>query len=278
MSKISYDALEIDGIKEVFIQISESCKELEIDFFIVGAIARNIWFVSNDKLSEGTKDIDFGVYISDEKQYNQLLELLIEKFDYAKSKENPFCLKTKDGKQIDLLPFGEIEKDGEVMIEGKGMTSLKLDGFKEAFELGIVETTIGEEIYKTCSIPAIMILKLIAYDDRPDQRTKDVNDINSICNYYPDIETDYIWENHNDLYGNENLQQKDIGIIVLGREMKILTKENKKLETRLTKIMNDAINETSPILSLMIQDSEIETIESKREMIKHLKEGFIKDT
>lgn len=54
MSKITYDALKIDGLRIVFSQISESCKELGIEFFIVGAIARNIWYVSNDQNPVGT--------------------------------------------------------------------------------------------------------------------------------------------------------------------------------------------------------------------------------
>lgn len=52
MSKINYNALAIDGLKEVFIQISKTCKELKIDFFIIGAIARNIWYVSNNENSK----------------------------------------------------------------------------------------------------------------------------------------------------------------------------------------------------------------------------------
>lgn len=181
MSKIDYNALEIEGLKEVFIQISETCKELKIDFFIIGAIARNIWYVSNNENSKGTKDIDFGVYISDVKKYNELRAELKRKYDYEESTENAFCLKTQDGKQIDLLPFGEIENKGQVIIEGKGLTTVNLDGFKEAFQFGAKELEIGQEKYRVCSIPGIMILKLIAYDDRPHMRTKDVDDINSIC-------------------------------------------------------------------------------------------------
>lgn len=190
------------------------------------------------------------------------------------SAENDFCLLTQDGKQIDLLPFGEIEKEGQVMIEGKGHVKISLDGFKEAFELGVVEIKIGEESYKTCSIPGIMILKLIAYDDRPSKRSKDITDINSICLYYPSIEEEYIWGNHFDLYDDE-LEHIDVGIIVLGRQMRILVGGNRNLAKRLIGIMDKAIEEQSPFLSLMIQNSETETIEMKRKIIQQLKKGFI---
>ena len=276
MSKINYNALAIDGLKEVFIQISETCKELKIDFFIIGAIARNIWYVSNNEGAKGTKDIDFAVYISNVEKYNELKTELKRRYEYSQSTENAFCLITQDSKQIDLLPFGEIEQEGQVIIEGKGLTKVNLDGFKEAYEFGVTEVEIGDERYKACSIPGVMILKFIAYDDRPEMRTKDIDDINSICVYYPSLESDYIWANHFDLYGGD-LQHQEVGVIVLGREMKKLVLTNKDLEKRIVKILDKAIAQESLVLSLMIQNSEHETIADKKNIMEKLKSGFIQD-
>jgi len=124
MSKISYSDLAVEGLKEVFLQISETCKVLDIDFFIVGAIARNIWYIKNNKNPTGTKDIDFGIYVPNEKKYNLLRKTLIKDYNYIASSENAFCLIAPGKKQIDLLPFGEIENDGQIMIEGMGITSI----------------------------------------------------------------------------------------------------------------------------------------------------------
>jgi len=63
--------------------------------------------------------------------------------------------------------------------------NIALDGFKEAYSA--TEVKIGEEVYKSCTIPAVVILKMIAFDDRPDRRIKDIKDINLICKYYPVI-------------------------------------------------------------------------------------------
>lgn len=270
MSKINYDALQIDGLKEVFIQINETCTKLEIDFFIIGAIARNIWFVENDEEARGTKDIDFGVYIPDVNKYSQLKDTLKEEYKYIESSGNDFCLITQDGKQIDLLPFGEIED-----IEGDKipLTAITFDGFKETFEFGLIDVNIGDEKYKSCSIPAVMILKLIAFDDRPEIRGKDAVDIDSICQYYPSIEEEHIWSNYFNLY-EEGREHEQVGIMGLGREMKKLTKSNKELEDRLLSIMDKAINEESRLLPLMIQNSEKETIEMKRKVFEWLKLGF----
>lgn len=274
MSSIDYDSLVIDGLREVFLQISKSCISLDIDFFIVGAIARNIWYVANDQNPKGTKDIDFGIYVASEKQYNKLRSILITKYNYVQSSENGFCLITPDGKQIGLLPFGDIEKNDQVLIEGKGLTRINLDGFEEVFKLGATDITIGKEQYKSCSIAGIMILKLIAFDDRPDQRTKDIQDISSICKHYPSIEMESIFSNHFDLY-DDILDHDEVGIIVLGREMRRLTDRNEVLVERINNILDKSITDENSLLELMIENPETETIIMKKKIIQLLKQGFV---
>lgn len=254
--------------------ISDTCRELGIDFFIVGAIARNIWLVSNEEDPSGTKDIDFGVYVPDDKKYNELRNMLLVKYNYTPSKENAFCLISPDGKQIDLLPFGEIENEGQVMIEGRGLTTVNLEGFREVFELGAVEVVIGEDTYKACSIPGMVILKMIAFDDRPDRRTKDIGDINSICRHYPQIETEHIWGEHADLYTDGSLEHTDVAMIVLGREMKKLMAANQKLKNRIDAILDRAISLESRFMSYMIEDPGRETLELKRSILRHIKMGL----
>jgi predicted nucleotidyltransferase len=255
MLKTTYDSLAVEGLKKPLEEIASTCKELGINFFIVGAIARNIWFATNDERPTGTKDIDFGVFVTDVATYNKLRETIIKNLNYTPSKENAFCLITPEGKQIDLLPFGEIEQDGEVRVEGFGLTSVKLDGFKEVFERGTVDVEIGKETYRSCSISGVVILKMIAYDDRPYRRGKDVEDINAICQHYPTIEDDNIWVNHSDLYDGE-LDHFDVGMIVLGREMSRTISDNEKLRSRVVDVLNKAIRLESGFIQIMIKNPE----------------------
>ncbi|MCH8905236.1 MAG: hypothetical protein IIA45_15155 [Bacteroidetes bacterium] len=274
MSRINYETLAIEGLKEVLEQVGTVCKELKIEFFLVGAVARNIWYASNGKDIVGTKDIDFGIYVSSEKEYNQLRKKLLEEYNYHESTENDFCLITSQGKEVDLLPFGEIENEGQVLIEGKGLVQVGLDGFKESYEMGLTKVQIGEDTYMSCSIPAIVILKLIAYDDRPDRRIKDVSDINSICKYYPEIESESIWSHHSDLYEDETDHQ-DVAMVVLGREIKKIIEGNSKLKSRVLNILDKAINQDSNLLIHMIENPDTETLDLKEKVLRNIKQGII---
>lgn len=273
MLKTTYDALAVDGLKKPLAEITLACRPLGINFFIVGAIARNIWLATHDKSPSGTRDIDFGVFVPNVSTYNQLRKVLVKDFKYTQSRENAFCLFTPEGKQIDLLPFGEIEEDREVSIEGVGLTSVKLDGFKEIFERGTIDVEIGRQIFRTCSIPGIVILKMIAYDDRPGRRGKDVEDIDAICQHYPILEDENIWTNHSDLYDG-GLDHFEVGMMVLGREMSRMISGNERLYKRVAKIITKAIHLQSGFTSLMIKDPEEETIDQKRQLLRYILRGL----
>lgn len=272
-SNISYDALQAPGLKKILEQVGSACGTLGIDFFMVGAIARNAWLVAHQERARGTRDIDFAVYIPDVVSYNRLRTMLITEYGYQDSVENAFCLLSREGSQVDLLPFGEIEAEGKVVIEGKGLTTIGLDGFKEVYENGLESVRLGEELYAICNIPSILILKLIAYDDRPEHRIKDVKDIAVILQYYPQLEEDHVWSNYFDLYDEEKSHQ-EVAMIGLGREMLHIAQRNGKLLERLRTILQQGIAGELKLANHMIQNSLTETLEAKQHTLQLLLQGL----
>lgn len=273
MSKIFYKALGNTHLKDVIKDVQTASSRLGIDFFGVGALARNIWYVSNDGHPRGTKDVDFGIYVPNSDKYNQLKNILIDEFSYIPVSTNPFCLISPDQIPLDLLPFGEIEENGKVMIEGKGLVSINLDGFLETYNKGIVITEIEDDKIKICSIPSVILLKLIAYDDRPDNRPNDPIDIDSILKHYPSIESEMIWGEYNFLY-DDDVSHEDVGIKVLGYEISKIILKNEKLTKRVLDILDRAIKLESRLAEKMIQNAEIETIELNTRKLSILKKGI----
>ncbi|WP_224994943.1 hypothetical protein [Cesiribacter sp. SM1] len=273
ISRISYDALQVEGLKGVLAQVSRACHELDIHFFIVGAIARNIWFAAHDEKPGGTRDIDFAVYIPSQEDYQKLKEKLQADYGYHNSSENAYCMLTPEGMPVDLLPFGDIEKEGQVVREGKGLNRISMDGFREVHCFGLKQVNLGNEAYEVCNIPSVIILKLIAFDDRPEHRIKDVKDIDSICKSYPSLEQEYIWSDHFDLY-TEDRSHDEVAMIVLGREIRKIAQMNDQLYQRLFSILRQGIEGKSGLMNHMIQDSEKENLGQKQIILRKILEGL----
>jgi len=269
-----HDALGNEYLKQIISDTVRASNDLGIGFFGVGALARNIWYVENDMPPRGTKDVDFGVYIPAVDTYLALKSKLIQDCKYASSEENAFRLISPNGVPVDFLPFGEIENQNKVLIDGKGLTTIKLDGFEEVYKKGIRTVDLGGgQVINICTIPSIVLLKLIAFDDRPEYRSKDALDISSIVNNFPHIESDLLWEKYSDLY-DKDISHEEIGVIVLGSEVGKLICENKELLNRVLKIVQDGWDLKSRLAERMIIDSDNETISQKQHLLRFFKEGI----
>ncbi len=276
MSNLLYNALQNSHLKDIIHDLQKAASELEIVFFGVGALARNTWYIANNEQARGTKDVDFGVYVPSTGIYIQLREKLVEDYSYRKVSTNAFRLISPYGIPLDLLPFGQIKEDNETTREGAAILSINLEGFSEVYTHGLTIVEIENDKIQVCSIPSVILLKLIAYDDRPENRPKDPLDIDSIMKHYPSIEMEFIWAEYTFLYEEDrgDLSSEEIGIKVLGYEISKIIHENKKLINRTLNILTRAINLDSKLAQQMIQDAEKETIESKSKILKTLKEGI----
>ena len=268
-----YEALGNEYLKKIISHTIVAANALNIDFFGIGALARNIWYVENDREPRGTKDVDFGVYMPDAEVYYAMKAKLIADYDYVQSEENAFCLISPDGIPVDFLPFGEIENQGKVLMAGKGLTTLQLDGFNEVYDQGIREVNIGAQTINICTIPSVVLLKLIAYDDRPEHRSKDPLDISSIITEFPHIESDLLWEAYSYLY-DQDISHEEIGTIVLGSEVGKLICQNENLLNRVLGIVQDGIDLNNALAERMIIDSEKETVSEKQHLLRLFKRGI----
>ena len=230
-------------LKPVFDALEEAFNKLSIDFYLIGAIARDIWYARGNAVSTGTRDVDFAVFIANQEDYNLLKAYLVKQKDFVVSKTNAFVFISLEGLVVDILPFGEIEIDDSVHITVEGVTSIRVNGFKEVFESGTerLELETGHS-FEVATLPSIVLLKLISYDDRPEQRLKDPGDIASIIQNYFDLQSDNIYENHTDLFDHEDFTLQKASARIIGREIKTIIESNTVLKRRITDILISHIN------------------------------------
>lgn len=277
---IPFNKIRSEGnYKEILEALERGFSKFGIDFYLVGATARDVWMrgVHEKPPKRATSDIDFGIMIKDSYIFDELKEYLIEVEGFVPYKENAFVLIWKDKTQVDLIPFGELEKEGVATVRGTGFTSMNVEGFKEVFEQASEEIQTEDQRFKVCTLAGIVILKLIAWDDRPEMRGDDIDDIAEIIKNYFHFNSEAIWQHHSDLFTDDN-ELDEIASQYLGREIGKIISGNEKLIARVKGILEKGLSDSdSNNLDELIASESYETIDYSRSLISHILAG-IKET
>src|SRR4051794_30182643 len=103
LEPIVYEMLA--AIKQVFASFG-------IDFYLVGAIARDINLSVNEELTSTrrTNDVDLAITINEQGQYNRIKTALVSTGLFKPHESETIKLFYKESVEVDLLPFGDIEE------------------------------------------------------------------------------------------------------------------------------------------------------------------------
>ncbi|MFD0762843.1 nucleotidyl transferase AbiEii/AbiGii toxin family protein [Lutibacter aestuarii] len=274
-SNQTYKELAIPYFKEVFDCIDEVMLKLNVPYYLIGASAIALELLKEGiKPSRGTKDIDFAIMISSIQEFESIVE---ELSNYGFNKvEAPWTLYNDNFNiVIDLLPFGEIEEKFTVNFNER-YTDLHVLGFSEVLQKP--ETVqIEEKSIQIPSLPGMVILKLIAWSDRPEERDNDLYDILKIIEHYFDLNFDEIVEHHNDTFPEEDdLDQLKIAARVLGRKASQFLNVSRAINDRILKTLNENITDAkdSAIAKQWVTKKEWD-LEYAVQILEELKLGLI---
>lgn len=239
----TYKELAIPYFKESFDCIDEVMQELQIPYYLIGVSAIALELLKERiKPGRGTKDIDFAVMISSLNEYDKISDSLIIKG--FKKVAAPWTFYSDQFKlAIDLLPFGEIEENYTVNFNER-YADLHVLGFSEVFEES-VQVKIEEKIANIPPLPGMVILKLIAWSDRPEERENDLSDILKIIQHYYQLKWDEIVELHYDTLDNDPFDQLLIAAEVLGRNSRLYLQKSEAISTRVLKVLENNLEDAS---------------------------------
>ncbi len=270
--------IRLEELKEVLDVLEQVFTELDIDFYMVGAIAREYWYSRGKKRARQTQDVDFAILVASQEIYDKVRDRLRD-HRFIDTCENVFVMISPQGIQVDLLPFGAIAIDDGVKLTGEGMTSIRVNGFAEVYQGGTADASFDTgHTFKAATLPAIVLLKLIAFDDRPEKRQKDARDIAGILQYYFELHSDLIYENHHDLFADGELgrELEDIAAIVIGREIKKMCIGNQALKDRLVNILTAQIelDQASAFIRQMVGETG-RNVEDMKSWLISVKAGIL---
>ncbi len=235
------EALETEVLKS----ISRSADILSVDYFIVGATARDLVFgVYDIDTGRATKDLDIGIQVETWDHFFQLKTSLLDTGDYAETDQLQ-RLEFQQSFKVDIVPFGQIAGEDE-LIEWPPdkSTVMKTTGFKDAFNDAFSGGLRDDPDFKVniASIPGLAIMKMIAWDDNYPNRNKDAIDLEFIMRNYIDAgNTERFYEEGSDILKEKDFDYEAASSRFLGRDAaKISSAQTKRvLEKILTEQTGD---------------------------------------
>lgn len=261
-SNQTYKELAIPYFKEVFDIIDKVLVRENIPYYLVGVSAIALELLKKGKKpSRGTKDIDFAIMVSSLAAYNKVVDLLVME-GFTKVKLPWTIYHPEYYVAVDLLPFGQIEENDTVSFTER-YADLHVLGFQEVLE-NASEVSIENKIVKVSPLPGMVILKLVAWSDRPEDRDNDLSDILKIIEAYFEHEWDEIVDNYNDLLEklDESNGKLKISARVLGRKAREYLLKSEALSNRILGLLDDHLldPELSPIAKqwAAIMDTDVE--------------------
>lgn len=274
------------NISEVLRLVFQTAQELNIQAFVIGATARDLIFeyVHQAEIQRATVDVDFAVAVGSWDEYEKLRKSLIEtgKFKNDNGVEQRIWWKSEPYEmKIDLVPYGEIESPaGEIAFPPDEDFVMNTSGFAEAFESSLNLKINDDLTIKVVSLAGLALLKFIAYNDRPQERRRDLQDIFFIAENYLEADNEKRLFDENatdaDLLRDEDFDYRTCGARLLGRDIvPILNEQTQKI---VLKILSDneeggkLQNFADVIYRSSLQDDE--RYDAILELLRQLKRGI----
>lgn len=185
--------------------VARAASELRVGWLIAGAAGRVLLLEEVYKLPRGraTEDVDYGVMVDSWDHYQALVERLCKDAGVYKDSKQEQRLHFSDCGIVDLVPFGGVESDGNVIRwPPDGDFVMSVMGFQEAYD-NAAQVLVNEALMvRVVSPVGLLLLKVAAWKDRHNtQPGKDA----------PDIA--YLLHHGSSLFGDKNLFDEHFEIV-----------------------------------------------------------------
>lgn len=259
-------------IKEILQELSKLLYQRNIDFYLIGATARDILMqIHNQKSSRATRDLDIAIGITNWEEFIALEEQLCRNTKFNKDHHNTQRF-TYDGFPIDFVPFGDvISQNDQIFWPPNQEIAMSILGFKEASE-DTKEVIIDQEFsIKVASLAGIFLLKLVAWHERNIEGNKDADDLAFIIQNYFNIYTDRFFQDYLDYVDDDFSMEKATGIL-LGEDLKSILSHHPESHTKISDILSKEIQkkEESRLIQQILETHPTISFQDIYSILKHI--------
>ncbi|MGH3731744.1 MAG: hypothetical protein ACRDTU_23805 [Micromonosporaceae bacterium] len=219
MDSISFDfsdRTDLDYLRPPLVAVEAMTRELGVEFLIVGAAARDLLLRFGHEFPAGraTEDLDIAVAVADWETYHRV------RSGFEHRRGDPVHRLRIGGMLVDLVPFGGVERPDRTIAwppdDGSVMSAF---GMAEALPHAVPVRVGPALLCKVASLPAQMVLKLTAWDERGAVKPRhDSTDIKLLLTAYSGTwNIDRLYE-HTDLLEAYDFDVRLAGAALLGRD------------------------------------------------------------
>lgn len=209
---------------EILQQVHRAATEQNIKYFVGGALARDILLhhVFGGGIDRATLDVDIGVYLRNWEEFHKLRARLIETGRFFAFDGSPHSLHfaRQGGVPLDLIPFGEVEDDGQQIAWPPNRDIvLNVAGFEDAQRFAVAVHLGGGLHARVCSLPSLSVLKLLAWKDRHMASRKDATDFLLVAQRYAEAgNEDRLYESEVEVLTKVEHDMELAGAMLLGKD------------------------------------------------------------
>lgn len=178
------------AIVDVLRAVHAAAHAQRLDFFIAGALARDIWldYIYQVPVARLTRDIDVGIHVSSWVEFKGLRERLITDTGFTPDAHRLHRLfMPSSGVPLDIVPFGGVEdRERRIAWPPDGETVMSLLGFAEAFRAAPLLELAPQLFVRVTSLAGLAALKLFSWSERGRETNRDAVDFWLILRNYGD--------------------------------------------------------------------------------------------
>ena len=164
---------------DALLELQQACRELETQAVIIGATAYRIW---TGDLNRTTEDMDFAVALDLDE-----FPRLTEKLEAERWRSHPKIQHrwiSRQGARVDLIPAGENARRRKQITWPGTVTTMSLVGFDHVFAEAVECTVASGVTARVVPLSVLVLLKMVAFLDMPQEREPDLLDIASVMAFY----------------------------------------------------------------------------------------------
>lgn len=180
--KLTREQLQNDLLYDALSALSKVMSDLQLEVFVVGALARDIAMeiLKMPPSPRRTADLDVAIALKDWSQFELLKEHLLKNHFIKGEPKQRFYYQGEDGNndyEIDIVPFGELEADEKVAWPPEGNPEMSVKCFKDV--MNIADTVVIDDAItiKMAPLSGQFLIKFDTWLDRHLLTDKDASDM-----------------------------------------------------------------------------------------------------